>query len=351
MLQSYPRVQSLARRALLFSIVALLSPNAWAQSGTSTAQSPTATFSTPGTKVVTLQACNAGGCTTTTRTVVVLDPMPKILSSSIPPPLVGAGQTVTLQDSASGRPPLTHQWIFSSALPDIVVTGSPVSWTAPLLPGNYQAHLEVSNVDGLAQTAPVTVKVRLYTFADVPPTYWVWNFIENLWAHGVATTCGASPLSFCPDAPMTRGDMAIFLLRSKEGGSYVPPPCTTAAFADVPCSDPLAPWINELVRRGVTAGCGNGNYCPGNPVTRDQMAVFLILTAQGASANPDLTCPPAPFTDVPCTTPFYPWVKQLVGLGVTAGCGGGNYCPGNTVTRAQMAVFLSVMFGMMPSPP
>ena len=74
-------------------------------------------------------------------------------------------------------------------------------------------------------------------------------------------------------------------------------------------------------------------------------------TAQGASANPDLTCPPAPFTDVPCTTPFYPWVKQLVGLGVTAGCGGGNYCPGNTVTRAQMSVFLSVMFGMMPSPP
>src|SRR3954454_6261516 len=350
MLRSYPRVQSLARRALLFSIAVLLSSNAWAQSGTSTAQSPTATFSTPGTKVVTLQAYNATGCSTTTQTVVVLDPLPKILSSSIPPPLVGVGQTVTLLDSASGRPPLTHKWIFSSAAPDIVVTGSPMSWT-PLLPGDYQAHLEVSNVDGLAQTAPVTVKVRAYTFADVPPTYWVWNFIENLWTRGVPTTCGSSPLLFCPDAPMTRGDMAIFLLRAKEGGSYVPPPCVTAAFADVPCSDPLAPWINELVRRGVTAGCGGGSYCPGNAVTRDQMAVFLVLTAQGASANPDRTCPPAPFSDVPCTTPFYPWIKELVGLGVTAGCGGGNYCPGSTVTRAQMSVFLSVMFGMVPSPP
>ncbi|HEY3567551.1 MAG TPA: S-layer homology domain-containing protein [Thermoanaerobaculia bacterium] len=350
MLRSYPRVQSLARRALLFSLVVLPFSSAWAQSGTSTAENPTATFSTPGTKVVTLQACNDAGCTTTTQLVTVLDPLPKILSSSIPP-LVGTGQTVTLQDSASGRPPLTHTWIFSSLLPDIVVTGSPVSWTAPLLPGDYQAHLEVSNVDGLASTSPVTVKVRSYTFADVPPTYWVWSFIENLYAHGVPTTCGDSPLLFCPDAPMTRGDMAVFLLRAKEGGSYAPPPCDTAVFDDVPCSDPLAPWINELVRRGVTAGCGGNNYCPTNPVTRDQMAVFLVLTAQGASANPDRTCPPAPFGDVPCTTPFYPWVKALVGLGVTAGCGNSDYCPGTVVSRAQMSVFLSVMFGLLPPAP
>jgi len=351
MLRSYPRVQSLAGRALLFSLLAFPVADAWAQSGTSTLPNPTMSFSTPGSKQVTLQVCNAGGCTTTTQTVVVLNPLPQILSSSMPL-LVGAGQTVTLQDSASGRPPLTHKWTFSGVLPpDITVTGSPAAWTAPLVPGDYQGHLEVTNTDGIASTAPVTVKVRSYSFADVPPTYWVWSFIENLWAHGIPTTCGDSPLLFCPDAPMTRGDMAVFLLRAKEGGAYAPPPCDTAAFADVPCSDPLAPWINELVRRGVTAGCGGGNYCPGNPVTRDQMAVFLIITAQGASANPDRTCPPAPFGDVPCTTPFYPWVKELVSLGVTAGCGGGGYCPGSTVTRAQMSVFLSVMFGLLPPAP
>jgi hypothetical protein len=32
------------------------------------------------------------------------------------------------------------------------------------------------------------------------------------------------------------------------------------------------------VRNSVTAGCGGGNYCPGNPVTRGQMAVFLTTT-------------------------------------------------------------------------
>jgi hypothetical protein len=142
--------------------------------------------------------------------------------------------------------------------------------------------------------------------------------------------------------------MAIFLLRAKEGAAYVPPACVTPSFADVPCSNPVAPWVNELVRRGVTAGCGNGNYCPNNPVTRDQMAVFLIVTKQGAGYVPSSTCPPAPFTDVPCSSPFAPWVKELVTLGVTAGCGPGVYCPTTVVSRAQMSIFISVMFNLPP---
>jgi hypothetical protein len=69
--------------------------------------------------------------------------------------------------------------------------------------------------------------------------------------------------------------MAIFLLRSIEGASYTPPACSAPTFLDVPCSSTFAPWIEELARRGITAGCGGGNYCPGDSVTRGQMAVFL----------------------------------------------------------------------------
>jgi hypothetical protein len=39
-----------------------------------------------------------------------------------------------------------------------------------------------------------------------------------------------------------------------------------------------AAWIEQLAAEGITAGCGNGNYCPEAPVTRDQMAVFLVRT-------------------------------------------------------------------------
>jgi hypothetical protein len=49
-------------------------------------------------------------------------------------------------------------------------------------------------------------------------------------------------------------------------------------FADVPASNPFAKWIEELYLRGVVAGCGGGNYCPTDPVTREQMAVFLTQT-------------------------------------------------------------------------
>ena len=52
------------------------------------------------------------------------------------------------------------------------------------------------------------------------------------------------------------------------------------------------------------------------------------------------------FTDVPPSSPFCRWVEELARRGVVSGCGGGAYCPGAAVTREQMAVFLSVTFGL-----
>jgi hypothetical protein len=72
--------------------------------------------------------------------------------------------------------------------------------------------------------------------------------------------------------------MAVLLLRTFEGPGYAPPACVTASFTDVPCSSNFAPWIYELVARGITGGCGSGIYCPGDPATRGQMAVFLVKT-------------------------------------------------------------------------
>ncbi len=186
-----------------------------------------------------------------------------------------------------------------------------------------------------------------HTFLDVPYNYWTWRWIEAIENAGAATRC--SDGNYCPGAPMTRDEMAIFLLRAKEGGSYAPPACTTPMFADVPCSSPYAPWINELVRRGVTAGCGNGNYCPGTSVTRSQMAVFLLATLQGPGWTPP-ACGTPSFADLPCSSPFAAWVDELARRGVTAGCGGGDYCPNTTINRDQMAVFLATNFSL-PVPP
>jgi hypothetical protein len=72
------------------------------------------------------------------------------------------------------------------------------------------------------------------------------------------------------------------------------------------------------------------------------MAVFLLKAEHGGSYVPPLCT--GVFGDVACPSLFAAWVEQLAAEGVTAGCGGGNYCPRADSTRAQMAVFLAKAF-------
>jgi hypothetical protein len=73
--------------------------------------------------------------------------------------------------------------------------------------------------------------------------------------------------------------MAVFLLRSKHGSDYSPPAVGSGTgFSDVPAAHWAAAWIKQLVAEGITSGCGTGTYCPEAPVTRAQMAVFLVKT-------------------------------------------------------------------------
>jgi hypothetical protein len=183
------------------------------------------------------------------------------------------------------------------------------------------------------------------SFDDVPSSSGFYAFVENVLHNGVTAGCGAGT-SFCPTDAVTRQQMAVFLLKAKEGAGYTPPACTTQAFDDVPCSSPFAPWINELSARGITAGCGPTTYCPTDPTNRQQMAVFLLKTEEGSGYTPP-ACSTASFGDVPCSSPFAPWIYELVSRGVTAGCGNGNYCPGDPVARQQMAVFLVKTFGLL----
>ena len=55
----------------------------------------------------------------------------------------------------------------------------------------------------------------------------------------------------------------------------VSPSPGTATFGDVPTSHPFFQYVEALAASGITGGCGNGNYCPDAALTRGQMAVFL----------------------------------------------------------------------------
>ena len=194
-------------------------------------------------------------------------------------------------------------------------------------------------------TSGESYSVRVATFTDVPTTYWDWQWIERLYNAGITGGCGVSPLIYCPDSSVTRAQMAVFLLRGIHGSSYTPPAPTGSIFTDILVSHWAAAWIEQLYAEGITGGCGVGLYCPDDPVTRAQMAVFLLRAEHGSSyATPAIRA--TQFTDVPLSYWDATWIEQLAVEGITGGCGVGLYCPDDPVTRAQMAVFLVKTFNL-----
>jgi hypothetical protein len=83
---------------------------------------------------------------------------------------------------------------------------------------------------------------------------------------------------------------------------------------------------------GITQGCAFDRYCPNDPVTREQMASFLVR-AFFFPAGDDL------FTDDDDSVHEND-INALAKSGVTVGCAPNLYCPEGVVTREQMAAFL-----------
>jgi hypothetical protein len=182
------------------------------------------------------------------------------------------------------------------------------------------------------------------SFSDVPRTNVFYRFVETVFHHGIMTPCG--PSQFCPFVAVPRDQMAMFVLEAKDP-YWVPTACIAGQemFADVPAASPYCRWIEELVRRGVVAGCGGGNYCPAFGVSREQLPVYLLATVEGTAYQPP-PCGVPVFNDVPASSVFCRWVEELYRRGVVGGCGGGAYCPTFNVARDQMSVFLAATFGV-----
>jgi uncharacterized repeat protein (TIGR02543 family) len=185
-------------------------------------------------------------------------------------------------------------------------------------------------------------------FVDVLPDHWAASWIVRLYQAGITSGCATGPLRYCPEDPVTRAQMAVFLERGMQGSAYAPPAGTGAVFADVPLSYWAADWIEKFYADGITSGCGTDPliYCPDNPVTRAQMAVFLLRARHGAAYTPPEVEENTGFNDVPDDYWAAAWIKQLAAEAITTGCGSDNYCPENPVTRAEMAVFLVRAFNL-----
>ncbi len=158
--------------------------------------------------------------------------------------------------------------------------------------------------------------------------------INKLADSGVFDGTECEPGRFCPDDPIDRWVMAVWLVRVLGGDTTFD---GVSRFADVDSSAWWAAYPDQLAHRNITTGCRTGplRYCPEAPVTRAQMASFLVRAFDLPLAEP------AGFVDTDGNV-HESNINALAAAGVTIGCRTNplRYCPQANVTRGQMATFL-----------
>ena len=174
-------------------------------------------------------------------------------------------------------------------------------------------------------------------FLDVPSTHWAVNYVEAIYYAGL--TSGYPDDTYRPENPVTRAEMAVFLLNGM--GVSVPPLNDSTPFTDI-SGHWAEKYIEELYDQGVTGGYPDGTYRPENRVTRAEMAVFLL---KGIGVTPPAMDGSDPFTDINLHWAEI-FIEELYDQGITGGYPDGTYRPENRVTRAEMAVFLVNTFGI-----
>ena len=183
-------------------------------------------------------------------------------------------------------------------------------------------------------------------FADIQEAGVHRPAIDALDGEGVFKGTECAPDGFCPTDPIPRWVVAVWLVRVLDHGD--PRAAGGSSFADVDGDEWWAPFVERLAELEVTAGCAVDplRFCPEDPVTRAQMASFLV---RAFDLDPG---PPAGFEDLAPGGVHSGSIDALAAAGITAGCSDDplRFCPGDPVTRGQMATFLARAEGLVPLP-
>jgi hypothetical protein len=193
----------------------------------------------------------------------------------------------------------------------------------------------------LGSSNPASVVTLIQTpdsFTDVTPQSVFFPVVELLDEMGITTGCAST--DFCPDENISRAQMAVFMVRGILGtGNFTYSP--TPYFTDVPSNAFAFEYIQKLYELGLTTGCGGGDFCPNDTVSRAEAAVFIVRARYGA-ANPFPYSPYPIYADVPSAAFGFAFIQRLSEDFITSGCSSSpeDFCPTDPVTREQMAAFI-----------
>ena len=183
-------------------------------------------------------------------------------------------------------------------------------------------------------------------FADVPYIHPYHDDVEILYANGLTAGCSTTPLKFCPDQIMDRGQAAVFMVRGALGAGYVPNPTANLFQDDWTPGTWARPWAESMRETNLTTGCQLSPllYCPWQQLPREQVVIFGLKMKYGNTYQPPAATGTV-FSDM--TDPNYyatAWAEKAYADGLIQSCGtsGGKpkICPATLVTRGLGAYMI-----------
>lgn len=159
-------------------------------------------------------------------------------------------------------------------------------------------------------------------------------------------TLGCNPPDndrYCPESPVTRAEMAAFIIRAL--GEEDPTAPHTGRFPDVDEEAWYSQVVEKLAELEITTGYDDGTFRPNNVVTRAEMAAFMT---RAFTAPADVVTPTGAFEDIPTNAWYEAFAETLLDQGITNGCFPDplRYCPDDHVLRDQMASFIARALGI-----
>ncbi len=267
------------------------------------------------------------------------------ITLSAPTPRTGTPLDAALSDPDGGISNLTWTWEKSSDQTTWAPIRNAAANAYTPADGDETHYLRVAAAytdgHGPAKTATIAAETvvtvgHTTSFADVTPEGTHTPAIATLAKDGIFIDTECDQDRFCPHQPLKRWVMAIWLIRALD---HDPPTTGTSRFHDINQQQWWIRYTEKLADLAITIGCATDplRYCPDQPVTRAQMASFLV---RAFNLPPAETA--AGFTDTENNTHAAD-IDALAAAGITVGCATDplRYCPDQPVTRAEMATFLS----------
>jgi len=170
-------------------------------------------------------------------------------------------------------------------------------------------------------------------FSDVPPANLFFCDID--WMAREEITTGFPGGIFKPAEAVKRQSMSAFMYRL--AGSPEFPVPSQPTFSDVPTNHPFYDEIEWMNLEGITTGFPGGIFKPNDTVKRQSMSAFMYRFVEEPPFTPPGT---ASFVDVATTHPFFKEIEWMADEGITTGFPGGQFRPGQDVTRQSMSAFM-----------